>query len=634
MSKFFQILIVPFLISFVGGRDQPTISVTVEANWLNLVTNETKQAVIRPLVLIQHADRDEEPKTLQTFSGLKWKRWKAAGAIKLTITVRDARKRLSGIEIAISEGRQKFVPAQEKSKLEASISGTLPQNKVISTIFVHEGGRVVPKWRLFIYPERLGKSVQFLFELPATIMERTAALRHLFPMIMVDKRGFYTELSPESLRYEGIFSKSIAVKAWQLCQFHIPPFSKQRKNLATDNDEAIWHKWAQKMKEPFKITKLEKMQITLSAFQEGKVFVRYEATAEVLAEVCGEVDENAKPETVRKGFERALANIKPLHILPPLWAIFREQAAKGQKTTKEKLIEMSKQWMRQKHEREADLIAVLERVAASFGLTNLQVTTIADSISFEPKTIERKLRPLMVALQLKLEGKAKCSYHNQIHIATVSGKVRLAPDKPLRTPSQVVSKTKQKLWEEISDTPIEVFVPKEGTLIQLPFAWLHPVVSEGIVAEVKAKGWQLKPNYYLGHSEIQPYHKFISGFIPPRQPIPFPLQLEPTQTEIAVFLLTLPFDAQLRNAVIVIQDEKGKIIASERTRWLDDYGGYGILIKELPYGTYRFAAKGTYSIGGKERTFSASQSVKVEDYHAVLWLTINADAKKQCRFQK
>jgi hypothetical protein len=599
------------------AREQITILVTAEGQWLNPLTGETKRAVIRPLVRIQPADETEPPKTLQSFGGLNWERWQASSDVTLTVIVRDVAKRLSGVEISFNERQQKFVPAQNRSGLKAVMTGTLLRNEIIATVFVREGEQVIPKWRLFIHPERRGQLVQFLFEVPATFGEnpKLNLPEFLSNMLEVDDKGFFAEFNPKFLLQTGTTNQTIPVQSWRWINT-IPPIPsrwlkttssvplqiKPAQNLATDEDKSVWDEWGKQIKSFLLPSRQEKDRVFLSVFLEGKVIVRYEATASVLVEVRGEVGEDTDMGKARKQLEKALMSLAPITLSPPLRTLLRHHSGDTQK--------MYEQWVQQILRRNEALRNDLKQVAASLKLSNLSVRVLAEKVALEPKSIERQLRPIMVVLQLKLQGKARCDYHRQTHTMPISGKVRFALSTMSRHMPPILE-LRQRLWEDIPDKPIEVNVPIEGAEVQVPFAWLHPYLGVSMNVEVQAKGWRL----------TQPFSPSV-GTVPPQRPSLFTLELEPTQAETAAFLLELPHDAQLSHATIVIQDNQNKIVASQQARWLEDYGGHGILLTELPYGIYRVAAEGNYIVNGKEQTFSLHKTVQVQSYHTVVWLSV------------
>ncbi|MCS7265139.1 MAG: hypothetical protein NZ805_09940 [Armatimonadetes bacterium] len=581
-----------------------------EARWLNPLTSETKRAKICPLVRIQPADESEPPKTLQSFSGLNWKRWQATGEVTLTIIARDAAKRLSGIEIAFNEKQKKFVPAQNQSELKATATGDLVRNEVIANVFIHEGGRAVPKWRLLICPEKRGRPVRFMFEFPANfgkdpIFTLPEFLQRQFKF---DDEGFFTEISPKLLLQSGITSQTVAVHSFRWVNLAVPSswlLKKSHQDLVNEKDKAIWDSWekqiSKQIKDLFSVQQ-EKERVLLSVFLEGKVIVRYEAKAKALIEVGGEVDQTVDLVATRNRLEKALANLAPVTLLPSLL-----QVSKGQ----DEFLNLQGQWMQQYRNRRETFKKVLRKIAMPLGFVNLQVTTLAEELTFEPKSVENQLRPVMVTLRLKLQGEAWCDHHRQIHVVPVSGKVRFVPSRTKEHLPPIISDYRSRLQKGIPYEPIEFNVPVEGAEVQLPFTWLYPFWEAEVDVEIQVKGWRL----------ILPFKPSV-GTAPPKQPLKYTLELRPTQAETAAFLLELPYGAQLRHATIVVQDGQGKIIASQQSRQLDDYGGQGILLTELPYGTYRIAAEGSYIFNGKEQTFSIHQTVLVQSYHAAMWLKV------------
>lgn len=612
MRNFACLLFIAISVVWGCAKEQPTISVTAEANWLNPVTSETKRAVIRPLVRIQPADESERPKTLQTFGGLNWKRWQAASDVTLTIVIRDAAKRLSGIEIEFDGEQKKFVPAQNRGELKATMAGNLFRNEIVATVFVHEGERVLPKWRLFIHPEKRGQLVRFLFELPATFGEnpKLTLPEFLQHTLKVDRDGFFSEISPDFLLQSGTLSRTIPVRSfrWINIVSPFPQSSKLPQHLATDEDKSIESEWVGLVKElPKSLHPQEKMKVHLSGFLEGKIVVRYEATAQVLVEVKGEIAEDTDTVAVRKQLQKTLTRVTPVAILPnPKFEVHHRARETGQIPSKEEFLEAQERWRQQSQKRNKRLEDALKQVAQSLNLTNLSVRVIAERFVFEPKSVERRLRPLTITLHLKLQGNAWCDYHRQTHIVPVSGKVRLTLSN-FRFPFS--EKVRQQVFEGITFEPVEANVPVEGAEVKVPFVWFHPIVGGNVDVEVQAKGWRLK----------QPFRPSI-GVVPPKRPCQFTLELEPTKAETATFLLELPQDAQLLHATIVVQDERSKIVASKPARWLENYGGHGIVLTELPYGTYQVAAEGSFIVNGKKQTFSFTETIRVQSYHTVAWL--------------
>ncbi|MCS7187439.1 MAG: hypothetical protein RMK89_10870 [Armatimonadota bacterium] len=530
--------------------------------------------------------------------------------VELTIVVSDPAKRLSGVEISFSDGRKKFVTAQNRSKLTATATGYLVRNEVVATVFMHEGGRTVPKWRLLIYPERRGRPVRFMFELPATFgKDPTPALpEFLQRQFKVDDKGFFTEISPKLLLQSGITSQTVAVHSFRWVNLAVPSpwlLQKSPQDFATEKDKAVWDSWAKQItkqeNDPLSVQR-EKEQVSLSVFLEGKVIVRYEAKAKALIEVGGEVDQTVDLVATRNRLEKALANLAPVTLLPSLL-----QVSKG----RDEFLNLQGQWMQQYRNRSETFEKALKKLAMSLGFANLQVITLAEEFTLEPKSVENQLRPIMVTFRLKLRGKAWCDYHRQIHIVPVGGKVRFTPTSMKRQLPSIIDDRKRRLWEGVPDEPIELNVPVEGAEVQLPFAWLHLFLGTDVKVEVQAEGWRLAQTFKPG-----------VWTAPPKQTSQLTLELEPTQAETAAFLLELPYGAQLRHATIVVQDGQGKIISSQQSRQLDDYGGQGILMTELPYGTYRIAAKGSYTVNGKEQTLSLHESVQVKSYHSVAWLKV------------
>ncbi|MFN4181007.1 MAG: hypothetical protein ACK4I8_11890, partial [Armatimonadota bacterium] len=350
-----------FLVSGYA-KERLTVSVTAEGQWLNPLTGETRRAVVRPLVRIQPVDETEPPKTLQSFGGLNWERWQASSDVTLTVIVRDVAKRLSGVEISFHEWQQKFVPARNRSELKAVMTGTLLRNEIIATIFVHEGERVIPKWRLFIYPERRGQLVQFLFEVPATFGEnpKLNLPEFLSNVLKVDDEGFFAELNPKFLLQTGTLSQTIPVQSWIWTNITSPVLLQDKllQNLATAEDKSIWNKWARQIEDSPLPLHQEKDRIFLSAFLEGKVIVRYEATAHALVEVQGEIGEDTDIGKVRKYLEKVLMGSAPITLLP----------------------RFSGQWMRQNRERSEALESALKQIAASLKLSNLSVGVLAERV--------------------------------------------------------------------------------------------------------------------------------------------------------------------------------------------------------------------------------------------------------------
>jgi len=607
-------------LAIVSGctRAQITVSVTARAEWVNPLTDEKLQAVIRPLVRIQPADESEPPKTLQPFSGLKWKRWQAASDVALTIVVRDAARRLRGVEIEFGDGQRKFIPAQSRNQLKATMVGNLVRNEIIATIFADEGGRTVPKWKLLINPERRGRPVRFVFELPATLNEAQglplppAVQKALKP----DKDGFVAEFSVKIPPQSGMLTRTFSVQSWRWVNHLLPPpgLTNSPQNFATAEDKAVWDKWTGLFKEfPKTVFWQEKEQVHLTAFLEGKVTLRYEVTGQVWVEVSGDVAEDADVAAVRERLRKALASSAPIASLPrPETELSRKARETGKFPTREELLKAYRRWMEQVQERNKSLKDALETVAAPLGLANLSVRVLAEKFEIEPKRVERELKPITVALRLQLQGRANCDYHRLIHIVPVSGKVRFVPGAATERLPPFILEQKRRLWEGIPSEPIEVNVPAEGAEVKVPFAWLEPFMGMGVSVEVQARGWRLarpfKPGVWI---------------VPPEQTSHFTFELEPTRAEAAAFLLDLTYDAQLHRATVVVQNEQGKVVASGRARWFEDYGGHGILLTDLPYGTYQVAAEGSYLLNGKRRNFSVHQTARVQSYHFVVWLKVD-----------
>ncbi len=611
---------------------QLSVTVTAEGEWKNPMTGETKRATIKSLVFLQPADRSKEPKRLQPFGGLNWQLWEAIGPVTLTIQI-GANQILSGAEIAFNEREQKFVPAQNPKFVTLKERGHLVGNEVVVTVFIREGNRTIPKWKLLIHPERRGRPVRFLFEVPATTNEN---VQTFIPFLSLrwEVGGAFSEISPEHLRQQGTLGKWIELRSWQwVPEMSVSVFpwkalgwtTKQMQGLnvpplSTCEDEELLSQWQQRFWETRKpqTKKWEeaKVRFFLSTFQEGKVVVRYVVTAKVLLEVLGESAVDAELATVRQQLQNALAKLPPVPLLPVAGEKIRQEIREGKlnPSDKEETLRILRRYQEMRTERDNGLTEALQREAKKLGLVNMKAKVVSQSVTLEPQKVERQLRPLMLTLRIQLQGEALCSYHRQKHIVPLSGKIRFTPLKsPPDTPS-LLAEHGRLHWEGIPDKPVEVITTKEGVVeIQLPAAWFNRWVSEGVQVDALVEGWQpFKTRLSYGYEVFQP-----------KTPIPLTIRLTPVRAETASFLLELPFEAKLKHATIVVQDEKGKVVTSQTAQWLTEFEGHGIVIKNFPYGVYRVAAEGSFTVGGKERTFSVTQTFRVSDYHAVLELRVD-----------
>jgi len=618
--------------SVVGfAMAQLNVTVTAEGEWKNSLTGEKKQATIKPLVLLQPADESREPKRLQSFGGLNWQLWEATGPVTLTIQIR-ANQILSGAEIAFNEKEQKFVLARNPRFVTLKERGHLVGNEVVVTVFVREINRIIPKWKLLIRPERRGRPVRFLFEVPAAPNENVQTFIP-FSSLRWEAGSVFSEFLPEHLRQQGSLGKWVKLRSWQwvpemfvsvlpwkalgwtknqMQVLNVPP-------LSTREDEELLSLWQQRFLETRRPqTKQEeeaKVLFFLSSFQEGKVVVRYAVTAKVLAEILGELIGDADLATVRQRLQNAVAKLPPVPLLPIVGEKIRREIREGnlKPSDTEEIAKILKRYQEMGTQRDNGLTKALQQQAKKLGLADMKVKVVSQCVTLEPQKVDRQLRPLMLTLRVQLQGEATCSYHRQKHIVPIVGKIRFTPLKsPPNTPS-LLAEYGRLHWEGIPDTPVEVVTAKEGVVeIQLPAAWLNRWVSEGVQVDALVEGWQpFKTRLSYGYELFQP-----------KTPISLTIPLTPTRAETAAFLLELPFEAKLKHATIVVQDEKGKVIASQTAQWLTEFGSHGIVIKNLPYGVYRVAAEGSFTIDGTERTFSVTQTFRVSDYHAVLELRV------------
>jgi len=618
--------------SVVGfAMAQLSVTVTAEGEWKNPMTGERKRATIKPLVLLQPADVGKEPKRLQSFGGLNWQLWEAIGPVTLSFQIR-ADQTLSGVEISFNEREQKFVPARHPRFVTVKGQGHLVNNEIVVTVFVREGGRTIPKWKLLVRPERRGRTVRFLFEAPA-IPDENVQTFIPFSWFQWGAGGFFSEISPQYLRQEGTLGKWVTLSSWRWVPRMFPSvmpwkalgwtnFQSQGliiSTLSTPDDEKLLSKWQQWFLETLRPQTKQKEEAKerffLSAFQEGKVVVRYAVTAKVLVEVLGELSGDADLATVRQRLQNALAKLPPIPLLPDAGEKIRREIREGNlKPSDEEIAKILKRYREIEIQRDGELAKALQQQAKKLGLVNMKVKVVSQCVALEPQKVERQLRPLMLTLRIQLQGEAPCSYHRQKHIVPLRGKIRFTPLKsPPSTPS-LLAEYRQLHWEGIPDKPLEVVATEEGTFeVQLPAAWFNLQVSGGVQVDASAEGWQLSKTRISYGYEVFRHQK----------PIPLTIRLTPTHAETAAFLLELPSEAKLKHATIVVQDEKGKVIASQTARRLAEFEGNGIVIKNLPYGVYRIAAEGSFTINGTEHTFSVVQTLHVKDYHTVLELKVD-----------
>jgi hypothetical protein len=625
-------LVFVIVMSFAGcAMPQLRVTVTAEGEWKNPLTGEKKQATIKPLVLLQPADGSEEPKRVQSFGGLDWQLWVAISPVTLTIQIQSDRT-LSGVEITFNEREQKFVPAHHPLTMTAKAQGNLANNEIVVTVFVRESGRTIPKWKLLVRPERRGRPVRFLFEAPA-IPDENLQTFIPFSWFRWEAGGFFSEISPQHLRREGTLGRWVTLSSWRwvprmsssvtpwkaLGWTGFQPPGLIISPLSTPDDEKLLSKWQQWFLETLrpqtKQKEEAKVRFFLSAFQEGKVIVHYAVTAKVLLEVSGELAVDEDLATVRSQFQNALAKLPPVPFMPDAGEKIRREIREGNlkpSDTKE-IAKILKRYRDMEIQRDEELAKALQQQAKKLGLVNMKVKVVSQCVTLEPKEVERQLRPLMLTLKVQLQGEATCAYHRQKHIIPLSGKVHFKPLKPSLDRPSPLAEHRRLHWEGIPDEPVEISVPKESTAeVQLPAAWFNLLVSEGVQVDASAEGWQpFKTRLSYGYELFQ--HQ---------QPIPLTIRLTPTHAEEANFLLELPFEAKLKHATIVVQDEKGKVIASQTAQWLADFESHGIVIKKLPYGVYRVAAEGSFTIDGKEHPFSVVQTLHVNDYHDVLELRV------------
>lgn len=610
---------------------QLKVTVTAEGEWKNPLTGETKWAAVKPLVLLQPADGSKEPKRVQPFGGLNWQLWEAIGPVTLSFQIR-ADQTLSGVEISFNEREQKFVPARHPRFVTVKGQGHLVNNEIVVTVFVREGGRTIPKWKFLIRPERRGQTVRFLFEAPA-IPDENVQTFIPFSWFRWEAGGFFSEISPQYLRQEGTLGKWVTLSSWRWVPRMFPSvmpwkalgwtnFQSQGlviSTLSTPDDEKLLSKWQQWFLETLRPQTKQKEEAKerffLSAFQEGKVVVRYTVTAKVLVEILGELAGDDNLATVRQRLQNALAKLPPIPLLPDAGEKIRREIREGslKPSDTEEIAKILKRYREMEIQRDDELAKALQQQAKKLGLVNMKVEVVSQCVALEPQKVERQLRPLMLTLKVQLQGEATCAYHRQRHIIPLSGKVQFKPLKPsLDRPLPLVD-YRRLHWEGVPDEPVEIAVPKEGSVeVQLPAVWFNRLVSEGVQVDASVEGWQPFKTRLSYDYEL---------FQPPK-PIPLTIRLTPTHAETAAFLLELPFEAKLKHATIVVQDEKGKVIASQTAQWLAEFESHGIIIKKLPYGAYRVAAEGSFTIDGKEHAFSVVQTFNVNDYHDVLELRV------------
>lgn len=596
---------------------QPSVKVIAEGTWLNPLTGERRQAVIKPLVIVQPFDGISEAKTVQPLSGLNWKLWQADGPITLTVTVCDKQKRLKGLEVVFSPAGQnigKFAPARNSSWVKVSVEGWLRRNEVTATVFVGEGERVVPKWRLTIRPEKRGKPVRFLLEFPATIDEplRREWLRHLSlwrRQLRWVNDEYQEEVRVSGLPESGVLRSSLPVHSevqldyllwWEIRPVQLRYRFPSEPPPATPADKALVEQWQQWYKQSLWRQLSESETVLLPPFHQGKVIITYSVTTKALVEAEGEVPDGIDLERVRQKVSSVMQAISPLTLL------FFPRHPRPPEMTEEEHKRLFSERIKQRHQRDKMLTKLLQEAVAQTQLVNPQVRVVGDLLIAQPKSVEKRLEPLMLTFKVQLIGQAWCDYHAQTHSISLTGVVRFVP-------SQRVAIDRLK----------EVTVLKDGVEVSLPLAWVHPMGGRMVSVKVQVDGWQMRlPEERLSELELGSLGVDLWRSVP-RTPVPFPIRLQPTHAETATFLLKLPADVQLSQASIIVQDEEGKVIASEQARWLEEWGGNGISLPKLPYGNYRVAAEGSCLMNGKEKTFSVIQTVRVQSYHTVVWLALD-----------
>jgi|YelNatPaOPRAMG01_1025707.scaffolds.fasta_scaffold09316_9 hypothetical protein len=618
-------MLVSVIVMSVAGcaMSQLRVTITAEGEWKNPLTGEKKQATIKPLVLLQPADGSNEPRRVQSFSGLDWQLWESVSPVTLTIQIQSDQT-LSGVEITFNEREQKFVPAHHPLTMTAKAQGNLANNEITVTVFVHESGRIIPKWKLLIRPERRGQPVRFLLEVPVLVDENSKQYlpQQLFPLKW-EGGTVISEISTEPLRQKGSLAERFPIRSLYWVFLH----GASRKGLkllgvpnlapSTSKDKELLVRWGQliaNMPRQFQTNEAEKGHFVLSAFHKGKVIIRYKVTAKGLMEVMGMLEESADLLKVRERLQSLAMSLPPISLMPSPGDVIRQMIYQlKRELTREETKQFLERHLELLRKQDAELTEVVGKHAKQLGLVVLQAKVIYQCITFEPKEVERQLRPLMLTLKVQLQGEATCAYHRQKHIIPLSGEVRFTPLKPSLDSPSPLAEHRRLHWEGIPDEPVEISVPKEGSVeVQLPAAWFNRWVSEGVQVDASAEGWQpFKTRLSYDYELFQP-----------QKPIPLTIRLTPTHAEEANFLLELPFEAKLKHATIVVQDEKGKVIASQTAQWLVDFESHGIVIKKLPYGAYRIAAEGSFTIDGKEHAFSVVQTFHVNDYHDVLELRV------------
>lgn len=583
------------------------LSVQAEAMWRQPLTGYSARATLQPQVVYRAADGAET--IVQTFSGLGWELWQADGPITLTVAVTDKKKRLSGVEVALNAETQKFFPAANGENVTASLTGYVWQNEAQVTLFLHEEERVVPRWKLTVNPERRGKPVRFLFEADAVADEnmlRSSLGTFLLPPVQIyndEIRREHQLKNPST----GMGNTSVGVYRRLFFFGHIPElrpsdlqpyFRHLIRPLSTAEDSALLERWKPLVEMARALFRQPAAQTVNAPFMHhGKVIITHRLVPRVLLEVQGEVPKGERIEDVRTRVKHALCQKSPypLILIPSLQRLPGDEA----RPRRDLNVEL--------YQRHRALTESLQLMAAQLRLANLTVNVAADALHVEPKSVDSQIEPITVTLQLRLVGDADCAYHQQKHTVPLGGVVRLrwserhplerAPAPP--TPAELKS----------LDVKVE-----QGETVDVRLPW---VGFGGASCEVTMDDWQLP----LAQRRLSlPRSPGGDPFTPPQTPVPLTLRLEPTRAEVAVFLLELPTNAELKHASIVVQNEQGQVVASDAAKPLKDWNGLGIAFPRLIYGNYRVAAEGSYVAGGKEHPFSHSQQVRVQSYHAVFSL--------------
>jgi hypothetical protein len=509
-------------------------------------------------------------------------------------------------------------------------------NEIAVIVFAGEGGRVVPNFKLPIRHEGRRRPVRFLFEVPADPNEWLECVKEFKPLpsLRWEANNALLEISPQHLRQQGVLGGWIELSSWRwvprmsssvlpfkaLSRVASKPQGLATLPLSTPEDKALlslWQQWFLETLRPQAKQKVgTKERFFLSALQDGKVVVHHAVICKVLVEVVGELADDANLTAVRKQLQSALSKLSPVPLLPSAEDEIRQRIRNGTlkvSDTKE-IAKITRRYREMGSQRDAKLTEALQRQAKKIGLASLKARVASQCVLLEPQKIERQLRPLMLTLRVRLQGKARCAYHQQEHVIPLSGKVRFKPLKP--SPDSTLLPADKKLhWEGIPDEPVEIVIPRENAIeVRLPIAWFVCQVSGGVQVDVPIEGWQAPKIRLLFGYEL--FHL--------KDPLPLVIHLTPNRAEIAVFLLEVPFKAKLKHASIMVQDAGGKIITSQTAQWLEEFGNYGIAIKNLPYGSYRVTAKGSFTTNSTERTFSVAQTSHVSDYHAVLKLRVGS----------